>query len=159
MRRRFEKRIYIPLPDVVARERMFRLGVGSAPNELNDDDYKFLAENTKGYSGHDISMVVRDALMQPVRKVQAATHFKMVVQIKQQKEKEVYSSLLLAPCDASDPHGSPMTWESVPPERLFEPVLEQMDIVRSLWMTKPSVSAEELIQLELFKEQYGQDGC
>lgn len=57
---------------------MFRLGVGSAPNELNDDDYKFLAENTKGYSGHDISMVVRDALMQPVRKVQAATHFKMV---------------------------------------------------------------------------------
>ena len=30
------------------------------------------------YSGADISIVVRDALMQPVRKVQSATHFKKV---------------------------------------------------------------------------------
>jgi len=31
------------------------------------------------YSGADISIVVRDALMEPVRKVQSATHFKKVV--------------------------------------------------------------------------------
>ena len=31
------------------------------------------------YSGADISIVVRDALMEPVRKVQSATHFKTVV--------------------------------------------------------------------------------
>ena len=30
------------------------------------------------YSGADISIVVRDAMMQPVRKVQQATHFKQV---------------------------------------------------------------------------------
>lgn len=29
------------------------------------------------YSGADIQIVVRDALMQPVRKVQSATHFKV----------------------------------------------------------------------------------
>ena len=33
------------------------------------------------YSGADISIVVRDAMMQPVRKVQQATHFKMVCMI------------------------------------------------------------------------------
>jgi len=31
------------------------------------------------YSGADISIVVRDALMEPVRKVQSATHFKKVI--------------------------------------------------------------------------------
>jgi vacuolar protein-sorting-associated protein 4 len=30
------------------------------------------------YSGSDISVIVRDALMQPVRKVLSATHFKEV---------------------------------------------------------------------------------
>ena len=33
------------------------------------------------YSGADISIVVRDAMMQPVRKVQQATHFKRVCSV------------------------------------------------------------------------------
>jgi vacuolar protein-sorting-associated protein 4 len=57
---------------------MFKLHIGDTPNTLRDEDYKELAKKTEGYSGHDISMVVRDALMQPVRKVQDATHFKRV---------------------------------------------------------------------------------
>jgi SpoVK/Ycf46/Vps4 family AAA+-type ATPase len=57
---------------------MFKLHIGDTPNSMNEEDYKELAKKTEGYSGHDISMVVRDALMQPVRKVQDATHFKRV---------------------------------------------------------------------------------
>jgi vacuolar protein-sorting-associated protein 4 len=57
---------------------MFKLHIGSTPNNLSDDDLRTLAQKTDGYSGHDISIVVRDALMQPVRKLQSATHFKRV---------------------------------------------------------------------------------
>jgi vacuolar protein-sorting-associated protein 4 len=57
---------------------MFKLHIGDTPNSMGEEDYKELAKKTEGYSGHDISMVVRDALMQPVRKVQDATHFKRV---------------------------------------------------------------------------------
>lgn len=75
---RFEKRIYIPLPEVHARSYMFKLHLGSTPNDLTEADFVTLGKRTEGYSGADISIMVRDALMQPVRKVQSSTHFKKV---------------------------------------------------------------------------------
>lgn len=75
---RFEKRIYIPLPEDHARTAMFRLHLGTTPNSLTESDSRELGKRTDGYSGADISIIVRDALMQPVRKVQSATHFKKV---------------------------------------------------------------------------------
>ncbi|XP_043351389.1 vacuolar protein sorting-associated protein 4A isoform X1 [Dermochelys coriacea] len=76
IRRRFEKRIYIPLPEEAARAQMFRLHLGNTPRHLTEANIHELARKTDGYSGADISVIVRDALMQPVRKVQSATHFK-----------------------------------------------------------------------------------
>jgi vacuolar protein-sorting-associated protein 4 len=37
-----------------------------------------LAEISADYSGSDISIAVQDALMQPIRKIQTATHYKKV---------------------------------------------------------------------------------
>jgi SpoVK/Ycf46/Vps4 family AAA+-type ATPase len=45
---RFEKRIYIPLPGIEARKRMFELHVGTTPCELSQKDYRVLAERTEG---------------------------------------------------------------------------------------------------------------
>lgn len=75
---RFEKRIYIPLPEEHARSFMFKLHLGSTPTSLSESDFVTLGKKTDGYSGADVSIIVRDALMQPVRKVQSATHFKRV---------------------------------------------------------------------------------
>ncbi|XP_012668434.1 vacuolar protein sorting-associated protein 4B-like [Otolemur garnettii] len=73
---KFEKRIYIPLPEAHARAAMFKLHLGTTQNSLTETDFRELGKKTDGYSGADISIIVRDALMQPVRKVQSATHFK-----------------------------------------------------------------------------------
>lgn len=78
IRRRFEKRIYIPLPEMSGRLVMFKIHLGNTSHVLTDDNLKQLANNTEGYSGADIQIVVRDALMEPVRKVQSATHFKVI---------------------------------------------------------------------------------
>lgn len=48
IKRRFEKRIYIPLPDLEARKRMFEIHVGSTPCQLTAKDYRLLAERTDG---------------------------------------------------------------------------------------------------------------
>ena len=55
---------------------MFRIHIGDTPNELSEQDFAILAEKTDGFSGSDISGVVQDALMEPVRTMQTATHFK-----------------------------------------------------------------------------------
>jgi vacuolar protein-sorting-associated protein 4 len=75
IRRRFEKRIYIGLPEAPARTIMFKLHMGDTKATVTDEDYVFLGKHAERYSGADIQIVVRDALMQPVRKVQHATHF------------------------------------------------------------------------------------
>ncbi|MCK4844288.1 MAG: ATP-binding protein, partial [Candidatus Heimdallarchaeota archaeon] len=67
-RRRFERRIYVPLPDEEARNAIFHLN--SKGVELEDDvTFSVLAEITDGYSGADIAMICRDAIMTPIREL------------------------------------------------------------------------------------------
>jgi vacuolar protein-sorting-associated protein 4 len=68
IRRRFEKRIYIPLPDIIARVGMFKIRIGQTPNDLSEDDFQELGKHSEGYSGSDISVIVKEALMLPVRR-------------------------------------------------------------------------------------------
>jgi vacuolar protein-sorting-associated protein 4 len=78
IRRRFQRRVHISLPDLPARTKMFEISVGTTPCELTGADYRKLGELSEGYSGSDISIAVQDALMQPVRKIQMSTHYKKV---------------------------------------------------------------------------------
>ena len=67
MRRRLERRIYVPLPDEVARREMLQIhlkGVPLAP----DVDLSELAGRTAGYSGADLQLTCRDASMMPMRR-------------------------------------------------------------------------------------------
>ena len=78
IRRRFQRRVHISLPDLPGRMRMFEMSVGNTPCDLKQADFKTLGQMSDGYSGSDISIAVQDALMQPVRKIQTATHYKKV---------------------------------------------------------------------------------
>jgi len=49
VRRRFEKRIYIPLPDYPAREALIRKQLTKTPNTLNEEDMTYLAQRSDGY--------------------------------------------------------------------------------------------------------------
>lgn len=157
IRRRFEKRIYIPLPEEHARSFMFKLHLGSTPNDLTEADFVTLGQKTDGYSGADISIIVRDALMQPVRKVQAATHFKKVRGSLWSNPSVVVDDLL-TPCSPGDPNAVEMTWMDVPGEKLLEPVVSMADMLRSLSNTKPTVNEDDLGKLKKFTEDFGQEG-
>ena len=157
IRRRFEKRIYIPLPELSARVKMFELHIGKSGHLLGANDLKELARRTEGYSGADIGIVCRDALMQPVRKVQQATHFKRV-RGPAIGDPETIVDDLLTPCSPGDAGATPMSWMDVPGDKLLEPLVDMGDMCRSLATTRPTVNQDDLKKYEKFTEDFGQEG-
>uniref|UniRef100_A0A2L2XZG5 vesicle-fusing ATPase n=1 Tax=Parasteatoda tepidariorum TaxID=114398 RepID=A0A2L2XZG5_PARTP len=157
IRRRFEKRIYIPLPEEMARTAIFKLNIGDTPNELNEDDFKTLGKETEGFSGADISVLVRDALMQPVRKVQTATHFRKVRGYSR-TDPTVEVDDLLEPCSPGARGAIEMSWVEVPGDKLKEPKITMMDMKKSLLQAKPTVNEADLIKLKQFMDDFGQEG-
>lgn len=45
---RFERRIFIPLPKVQAREQLLRAGLGGIPHHLSEGDFRYLARELEG---------------------------------------------------------------------------------------------------------------
>ncbi|KAF7319364.1 AAA-domain-containing protein [Mycena chlorophos] len=139
IKRRFERRIYIPLPDVSARETILKLHVGDTPSELTDADYRALAERLEGYSGADVSSIVQDALMQPIRKLMSATHFKPV----ERSMLEGAASQWTA-CDANDQGAVKKALVEMNPEEVLDPRLVMKDFESALENVRPTVKESDL---------------
>lgn len=150
IRRRFEKRIYIPLPDLAARTKLFEISVGETPCSLNKEDYRTLGQMTDGYSGSDIAVAVKDALMQPIRKIQMATHFKNISDDPEQKR--------LTPCSPGDDGATELSWADIEADELQEPELTIKDFLKAIKTTRPTVNEEDLRKQQQFTDDFGQEG-
>ncbi|KAJ6569345.1 AAA-domain-containing protein [Mycena capillaripes] len=121
------------LDDGQARQRMFELHVGQTPCELTRQDYHSLAVQTEGYSGADVAIVVQDALMQPIRKFIAATHFKPIPYTADDEPLKWIS------CSPGDAEAVEKSWSDIRPDELFEPKLTLKDFTNALGSVWPSV--------------------
>ncbi|KXS18484.1 AAA-domain-containing protein [Gonapodya prolifera JEL478] len=157
VRRRFERRIYIPLPDLNARMAMFRIHVGKEPVKLTVNDYKSLAQMTEGYSGSDIAVVVRDALMQPVRKVQLSNYFRFLDAPSRSEPGKVTKHI--APCEPGDRGAQRMAWTDIPDNvELLEPEVTAADFFEAIRRAKKSVAPQDIERHIEWTEEFGQEG-
>jgi katanin p60 ATPase-containing subunit A1 len=77
IRRRLEKRVYIPLPQASGRRQLFSINLKDV--EVSDDvDWEQLVKITEGYSGADVANVCRDAAMMPLRRKIAKGNFNIM---------------------------------------------------------------------------------
>ncbi|XP_022648027.1 katanin p60 ATPase-containing subunit A1-like isoform X2 [Varroa destructor] len=67
LRRRLEKRIYIPLPNEVGRQALLEINLRGV-EQAADLDLSWVASRLNGYSGADITNVCRDASMMSMRR-------------------------------------------------------------------------------------------
>ena len=154
VRRRFDKRIYIPLPDEAARAHMFKVHLGETPHDLTHADYDRLGTQAEGFSGSDIDHVVKDVLYEPVRKTQEATHFKTVPQ---PDGTEHY-----VPCSPGDPAAWPCTLETLADKgyaaQVHPPKITKNDFVKVLLKARPTVAKADLEVHEKFTAEFGEEG-
>ena len=146
IRRRFEKRIYIPLPDPVARKVQFQIRLGKTPHSVNEEDFDMLAEHSDGYSGSDITVVVKEAMMMPVRRCRTATRFKNM------------PDGSICPTYPTDPEGYDADLYNIASEKLKAPDVTADDVMSALSQIKPSVGEVDLLKQIEFTNSFGQDG-
>ena len=148
VRRRFEKRVYIPLPDRAARRELLMIHSGKDGRKVLVNSPEMVADIvdlTEGYSGSDISVIVREALMGPVRRCQRAKYF-------------VRRGGKLAPTD--DPTGAQeMSIYDLDDEKELDiPQLTADDYLEATMGVSSSVGQADLGRYNDWTDQFGAEG-
>lgn len=166
IRRRFQRRVHIGLPEINGRARMFRLAIGDTDTALQASDYSVLATKSEGFSGSDISNVVQHALMRPVRKILQATHFKPVCwnaafEIYDADRLQVMKDgkRMLIPCSPGDPEGIEMGYDKVEPDELLAPDVVIKDFEIALEDSHPTVSKDDVMKQIEWTNEFGSEGA
>eukprot|EP00595_Chromulina_sp_UTEXLB2642_P001625 CAMPEP_0196764086 /NCGR_PEP_ID=MMETSP1095-20130614/5342_1 /TAXON_ID=96789 ORGANISM="Chromulina nebulosa, Strain UTEXLB2642" /NCGR_SAMPLE_ID=MMETSP1095 /ASSEMBLY_ACC=CAM_ASM_000446 /LENGTH=373 /DNA_ID=CAMNT_0042118713 /DNA_START=260 /DNA_END=1381 /DNA_ORIENTATION=- len=172
MRRRFEKRVYIALPEAHARAIMFKLNLGDTPNSITEQEFQLLGDKTEGYSGSDIAVVVREALMEPLRRCQLARQFIRVDG--KYLPCDEYPNCPYCPMELSNEMiGSPLyttaktcvncnsiriSLYDIKTDELQVPLISYNDFMKALKKAHSSVGPDELLQFVKWTEDFGQEG-
>ncbi|XP_010488647.1 PREDICTED: protein SUPPRESSOR OF K(+) TRANSPORT GROWTH DEFECT 1-like [Camelina sativa] len=150
IRRRFDKRIYIPLPDVKARQHMFKVHLGDTPHNLKEADFEYLARRTEGFSGSDVAVCVKDVLFEPVRKTQDAMFFFKA------------TDRTWRPCGPKQPGAIQTTMQDLAAkglaEKIIPPLIARTDFDKVLARQRPTVSKSDLEVHENFTKEFGEEG-
>lgn len=92
-------------------------------------------------------MVVKEAMMMPLRRCQTATKFKKVI--------DIDNSFKWLPTFPSDSSGVNTTLFELPAPDVKAPDIDSTDIFAALARTKPSVSEKDLHRYVEFTEAFG----
>ena len=155
MRRRFEKRIYIPLPDEEARFVLIKNKLKDAHHSLSETGMRKLAKQLDGFSGADVSILIREACMIPIRELQKANYFKKGPAYDAEGNRR--TDLWIA-CKKDDEGAVKAKWSELPPNEIGKPIISARYFKMCLETIKPSVSKQDLKRYIKWTEEFGEDG-
>ena len=137
--RRFEKRIYIPLPDKETRRELFSIHLQSVPVSITNEEWEEILESCRGYSGSDLSTCVADAVFEPVRELELAKFWKWNSDGK-----------TVSPCAEDEDGAVGINFESIPGDQVTPRPVEGRDFQNALRRNHRTVNSEELVNYEQF---------
>eukprot|EP00106_Octopus_bimaculoides_P020225 XP_014787667.1 PREDICTED: protein SUPPRESSOR OF K(+) TRANSPORT GROWTH DEFECT 1-like isoform X2 [Octopus bimaculoides] len=143
--RRFQKRIYIPLPDKDARLQLFKIHTKNTCLDFSDEDWDSLAEKTHLYSGSDIANLTLGALFQPIRKMQSAKYWKIL-------------DGKYLPCESFHPQAIRTELKDLPAASVIPHQVTLEDFIKSMQTHSKTVSENDLKQFKDFTQRFGELG-
>ncbi len=124
---RFEKRIYVPLPDRKAREEIFRLHLEKKGFQIIGITYEELAKLTEGYSGRDIKNICQTAIIMMLRRANPNIVEKLMkVKDLHELERETYK---------------------------VEPITKE-ELLKAIQRVKPTITKDYIKKYEDWSKQY-----
>jgi len=159
IRRRFEKRVYIALPDPETRATMFKRNLRDAYHNLTEDDFKILGSDqySKGRSGADVKTICKDANMMPVSRLQTATHF-VKASVPNYDNPEIIEEKWV-PCAPNQSGAVQKSWKDFEdPTQIQEQKLSMKDMCRACLRNKATVGEDQLEEFQKFTREFGEEG-
>lgn len=149
MRRRFEKRILIPLPDVDARLELLRNSMKKESHTLQENDFAVMAQRTEYFSGSDLGALIKNACYEPLRRFQNATHF---------KQTSIGGKQGWLACGPSEPGAQAMNPATLKGDQILKGEVDMDAFNKALNNTKPTVGPGELVKFDEWTKQFGMEG-
>ncbi len=151
VRRRFQKRIYIPLPDFDARLYLIKHKMKKNKHIIREEDFREVAKLCDGYSGSDINGLVKNACYEPLRKFQNTKFFKQV-------GTNSKGQPMWMPCSPSEPGATKIDKTKLTGDNIQNNPIDKMDFLKALNTTRPSVGKEDLKRYDEWTNTYGMKG-
>lgn len=147
MKRRFQKKIYIPLPDAAARSQLFQIQMKKVKHKISDKDLQAIVKATNGFSGADFKILVSDAASRGIRRLQSSQYFK-----------KIDGKWIIAKSD--DPQAQKITVHQIPdPENVPAVQITVDDFREALKSVKPTVSPNDLKRYDDWTAEFGSQGA
>jgi vacuolar protein-sorting-associated protein 4 len=80
--RRFDRRFYTHLPNASERAAIFKQQLdkdSGGLHDLKEVNLTHIGQETRDFTGADVCVLVRTCVMEPIRHIQKATHFRFVL--------------------------------------------------------------------------------
>ncbi|CAG2057012.1 unnamed protein product [Timema podura] len=142
--RRFQKKLYIPLPDRQSRQNIIKAHCRGNNVSLTDNEWEVLGISTDGYSGSDLANLAKEALFEPINELDCSNFW---------KENE---GGRMVPCTRNFEGAVHKFLEDLRPEQVEARDVSFSDFKMALTNSKRTVTNEDIERYESFTVQFGQ---
>ncbi|KAF5307472.1 hypothetical protein FQR65_LT06827 [Abscondita terminalis] len=140
--RRFQRRIYVPLPNREERKDLIKYLTKNISMKISPEMFAQILDKTEGYSGSDITDLIRNAINLPLQELSDAVLWEPI-ENKKYKQAENFQNIQdVVVCNVVQ----------MPAGSIQSRPVEVFDIVKSLDEIKPTVPTADLIRYEEFSK-------